>query len=57
MSEDQKKGKGFEGLSGMVSDGTVPAVEPAAPAKYSMISLAKNPSMPSLHSGLPFSQD
>lgn len=48
---DRESGKGFEGLSGMVSNGTVPAVESAAPAKYSMISLAKNPSMAAPWSG------
>jgi hypothetical protein len=51
MSEDQKMGKGFAGLTGMVSDGTVPAVEEPDSAKYQMISLAKNPSMAAPWSG------
>ncbi len=48
---DRESGKGFAGLSGMVSDGTVLAAEPAAPAKYSMISLTQNPSMAAPWSG------
>jgi hypothetical protein len=48
---DRESGKGFAGLSGMVSDGTVSAAEPAAPAKYSMISLTQNPSMAAPWSG------
>lgn len=40
-----KRIKGFAGLSGMVSDGTVPVAEPTAPAKYSVISLTKSPRM------------
>lgn len=48
---DKESGKGFAGLSGMVSDGTVPAAEAPAPAKYQMISLTKNPSMAAPWSG------
>ncbi len=48
---DKELGKGFAGLSGMVSDGTVPAAEAPAPAKYQMISLTKNPSMAAPWSG------
>lgn len=48
---DRDSSKGFEGLSGMVSDGTVPAAETSAPAKYQMISLTKNPSMAAPWSG------
>ncbi len=48
---DKESPKGFEGLSGMVSDGTVPAAETSASAKYQMISLTKNPSMAAPWSG------
>lgn len=48
---DRESPKGFEGLSGMVSDGMVPAAETSASAKYQMISLTKNPSMAAPWSG------
>ena len=48
---DKGSPKGFAGLSGMVSDGTVTAAETSASAKYQMISLAKNPSMAAPWSG------
>jgi len=48
---NKESDKGFAGLSGMVSDGTVPAAEAPAPAKYQMISLTKNPSMAAPWSG------
>ncbi len=48
---DREPPKGFEGLSGMVSNGMVPAAEASASAKYQMISLTKNPSMAAPWSG------